>query len=121
VHASHEALTLHSPVAHPGSPWLTLIRTVIVVATKAYRSIGHILSLEKLGRNLRGTLHQCSILNGIKFGKNPLVLFSNEFCVDQVLLEKQGRCNIYVCEKTCVYLLYLRHVYNLVTAVIEMG
>ena len=25
VHASHEALTLHSPVAHPGSPWLTLL------------------------------------------------------------------------------------------------
>jgi hypothetical protein len=25
VHASHEALTLHSPVAHLGSPWLTLV------------------------------------------------------------------------------------------------
>jgi hypothetical protein len=25
VHASHEALTIHSPVAHPGSPWLTLL------------------------------------------------------------------------------------------------
>src|SRR5207248_7316974 len=25
AHASHEALTLHSPVAHPGSPWLTLL------------------------------------------------------------------------------------------------
>jgi hypothetical protein len=25
VHASHEALTLHSPVAHPGSPWFTLL------------------------------------------------------------------------------------------------
>jgi ubiquinone/menaquinone biosynthesis C-methylase UbiE len=25
VHASHEALTLHSSVAHPGSPWLTLL------------------------------------------------------------------------------------------------
>jgi len=25
VHASQEALTLHSPVAHPGSPWLTLL------------------------------------------------------------------------------------------------
>ena len=25
MHASHEALTLHSPVAHPGSPWLTLL------------------------------------------------------------------------------------------------
>jgi hypothetical protein len=25
VHASHEALTLYSPVAHPGSPWLTLL------------------------------------------------------------------------------------------------
>jgi hypothetical protein len=25
VHASHEALTLHSPCAHPGSPWLTLL------------------------------------------------------------------------------------------------
>jgi hypothetical protein len=25
VHASHEALTLHSPVAHPGSPYLTLL------------------------------------------------------------------------------------------------
>jgi hypothetical protein len=25
VHASHEALTLHSPVAHPRSPWLTLV------------------------------------------------------------------------------------------------
>jgi hypothetical protein len=25
VHASHEALTLHSPVAHPGSLWLTLL------------------------------------------------------------------------------------------------
>src|SRR5271156_4414798 len=28
VHASHEALTLHSPsltLAHPGSPWLTLL------------------------------------------------------------------------------------------------
>ena len=25
VHASHEALTLHSPVAHPRSPWLTLL------------------------------------------------------------------------------------------------
>jgi hypothetical protein len=24
-HASHEALTLHSPVTHPGSPWLTLL------------------------------------------------------------------------------------------------
>jgi hypothetical protein len=22
VHASHETLTLHSPMAHPGSPWL---------------------------------------------------------------------------------------------------
>jgi hypothetical protein len=25
MHAIHEALTLHSPVAHPGSPWLTLL------------------------------------------------------------------------------------------------
>jgi hypothetical protein len=25
MHASHEALTLHSPVAHLGSPWLTLL------------------------------------------------------------------------------------------------
>jgi hypothetical protein len=25
VHANHEALTLHSPVAHPRSPWLTLL------------------------------------------------------------------------------------------------
>src|SRR5271163_4168259 len=25
VHASHEALTLHSPVAHRRSPWLTLL------------------------------------------------------------------------------------------------
>ena len=25
MHASHEALTLHSLVAHPGSPWLTLL------------------------------------------------------------------------------------------------
>ena len=25
MHASHEALTLRSPVAHPGSPWLTLL------------------------------------------------------------------------------------------------
>src|SRR5271154_4022848 len=25
MHASHEALTFHSPVAHPGSPWLTLL------------------------------------------------------------------------------------------------
>jgi len=25
VHASYEALTLHSPVAYPGSPWLTLL------------------------------------------------------------------------------------------------
>ena len=25
VHASHEALTLHSPVAHSGSPWVTLL------------------------------------------------------------------------------------------------
>jgi hypothetical protein len=25
MHASHEALTLHSPVAHPGSPWLILL------------------------------------------------------------------------------------------------
>jgi hypothetical protein len=25
VHASHEALTLHSPVAHPGLLWLTLL------------------------------------------------------------------------------------------------
>ena len=25
MHASHEALTLHSPVTHPGSPWLTLL------------------------------------------------------------------------------------------------
>ena len=24
VYASHEALTFHSPVAHPGSQWLTL-------------------------------------------------------------------------------------------------
>jgi hypothetical protein len=29
VHASHEALTLHSPVAHPGSPWLTLAHPVV--------------------------------------------------------------------------------------------
>jgi hypothetical protein len=26
VHASHEALTLHSPVACPGLPWLALAR-----------------------------------------------------------------------------------------------
>ena len=25
VHESHEAFTLHSPVAHPCSPWLTLL------------------------------------------------------------------------------------------------
>jgi hypothetical protein len=25
VHASHEALTLRSPIAHPGSPWLALL------------------------------------------------------------------------------------------------
>jgi len=25
MHASHEALTFRSPVAHPGSPWLTLV------------------------------------------------------------------------------------------------
>jgi hypothetical protein len=25
VHASHEALTLHSPIAHPRPPWLTLL------------------------------------------------------------------------------------------------
>jgi hypothetical protein len=25
MHASHEALILHSPVAHPGLPWLTLL------------------------------------------------------------------------------------------------
>jgi len=25
VHASHEALTLHSLVAHPRSPWFTLL------------------------------------------------------------------------------------------------
>ena len=29
--------------------------------------------------------------------------------------------NINVCEKACVDLLYLRHVYNLVTAIVEMG
>jgi hypothetical protein len=34
---------------------------------------------------------------------------------------KRIKNNIYVCEKACVDLLYLRHVYNLVTAVIEMG
>src|SRR5271168_1041109 len=49
-------------------------RAVIVVVTKAYRSIGHILIMEKLElsflyRNLRGTSHQCSILNCIEFGK----------------------------------------------------
>ena len=31
-------------------------------------------------RMLRGTSHQWSILNCIEFGKNPLVLFSDEFC-----------------------------------------
>jgi hypothetical protein len=25
MHASHKALTLHSSVAHPGSPWLILL------------------------------------------------------------------------------------------------
>ena len=33
----------------------------------------------------------------------------------------RSSCNINVCEKTCVDLLYLRHVYNLVTAIIKMG
>jgi len=48
-------------------------------------------------------------------GDSPARGRAAEFCVDQV------HYNINVCEKTCVDLLYLRHVYNLVTAVIEMG
>ena len=40
MHASHEALTLHSPVAHPGSPWLTLAHPACEVGVLKRYGVG---------------------------------------------------------------------------------
>ena len=68
----------------------------------------------------RGRVEMHSDAGGVRRagGRLPAGVQQNSASTKSCL---RSSCNINVCEKTCVDLLYLRHVYNLVTAVIEMG
>jgi hypothetical protein len=68
----------------------------------------------------RGRVEMHSDAGGVRRagGRLPAGVQQNSASTKSCL---RSSCNINVCEKTYVDLLYLRHVYNLVTAIIKMG